>query len=112
MCRVNHIQILWPPPTPRSKKTLGIPAHLKTHGSLGRVGTSSPVAMSVVGLIGMHGHTGAAAIQQGANGGRERKGWAMRAQATKRDCGLLQPPVPAYAGTEGCYVLRVFFFIF
>ena len=25
---------------------------------------------------------------------------------------LLQPPVPEYAGTEGCFVLRMFFFFF
>ena len=25
---------------------------------------------------------------------------------------LLQPPVPAYAGTEGCSILRMFFFFF
>jgi len=26
--------------------------------------------------------------------------------------GFLQPPVPAYAGTEGCYEMLVFFYFF
>jgi len=28
------------------------------------------------------------------------------------DYKFLQPPVPAYAGTEGCYEILVFFFFF
>jgi len=27
-------------------------------------------------------------------------------------CYLVQPPVPAYAGTEGCFVLLTFFYLF
>jgi len=97
-CRVNHIQILWRH-RHLAPKTLRIPAHLKAHRRWGRVGTGHVIGWALHYVSGMHGRTGAATIQQGANGKNGVGDEGPSHNRAKRDCGLFCLKSP-YSPTE------------